>query len=244
MTPIEYLMILFVIILSTIDMWSGAPFCFQQTLLPCFLVSLALGDLKDGIIVAGYLTVAFMGIMQIGAAVPPDMISGSILASALAIEFNLPPEIAVAIGIPCSIVASYPVMAAQSFDTRIVRIVERRIKNRDLKALPLLNAIGLLPWAFARIFIFTILYTTLSLVFSQGLSEIFPYSFVYLSTAGKVLITLSIAILMNILWDERGMVFYLMGFLIAISGIFNYLQICIFAILIITAIHMVCKGGR
>jgi len=204
---------------------------------------LALGDLNDGIIVAGYLTVAFMGIMQIGAAVPPDMISSSILASTLAIEFNLPPEIAVAIGIPCSIVASYPVMAAQNFDTRIVRAVERRIKNRDLKALSLLNAIGLLPWAFARIFIFTILYIALSMVFSQGLLEIFPYSLVYLSTAGRVLTTLSIAILMNILWDKRSIVFYLMGFLVAISGIFNYLQICIFAILIIAAIRIANEGG-
>jgi len=145
LTLVEYLMILFVIFLSTVDMWSGAPFCFQQTLLPCFLVSLALGDLEDGIIIAGYLTIAFMGIMQIGAAVPPDMISGSIVASVLAIEFNLPPEVSVAIGIPCSIVASYPVMAAQNFDTRIVRIVERRIKNRNLKGISLLNTIGLLP---------------------------------------------------------------------------------------------------
>lgn len=62
------------------------------------LVGLAFGQLELGIIMGATLELAFIGAVSIGAYIPPDMISGTILGTALAIEAGAGPETALALG--------------------------------------------------------------------------------------------------------------------------------------------------
>lgn len=68
------------------------------------LVGLAFGQLELGIIMGATLELAFIGAVSIGAYIPPDMISGTILGTALAIEAGAGPETALALGLPISTV--------------------------------------------------------------------------------------------------------------------------------------------
>ena len=54
----------------------------------CTLVGLLLGDLKQGVIIGGTLELIWAGVVQIGAA-PTEVVSGSVLASALVITSGL-----------------------------------------------------------------------------------------------------------------------------------------------------------
>ena len=56
-----------------------------------------MGDLTQGIIIGGALELAFVGAVSIGAYIPPDMISGTILGTAFAIKAGAGAETALAL---------------------------------------------------------------------------------------------------------------------------------------------------
>lgn len=68
------------------------------------LVGLVFGQLELGIVMGATLELAFIGAVSIGAYIPPDMISGTILGTALAIQAGTGPETALALGLPISTV--------------------------------------------------------------------------------------------------------------------------------------------
>src|SRR6201996_8035836 len=69
------------------------------------LVGLVLGDITQGIIIGGTLELIFMGNIKVGAAIPPDVITGGVLGTAFAIISGKGPAIALAIAVPVSILA-------------------------------------------------------------------------------------------------------------------------------------------
>lgn len=69
------------------------------------LVGLALGDVQTGIMIGATLELVFMGVVSIGAATPPDTVTGSVLGTAFAILTNSGPEIALAIALPIAMLS-------------------------------------------------------------------------------------------------------------------------------------------
>src|SRR6195952_390 len=67
------------------------------------LVGLVLGDISQGIIIGATLELIFMGNIKIGAAIPPDVITGGVLGTAFAILSGKGPAIALALAVPISI---------------------------------------------------------------------------------------------------------------------------------------------
>ena len=67
------------------------------------LVGLALGDLEKGLIVGASLELMSLGLVNIGAAAPPDMNMASIIATSFAILSNANAEAALTIAIPISV---------------------------------------------------------------------------------------------------------------------------------------------
>lgn len=64
------------------------------------LVGLVMGDLKTGIIMGATLEMAFIGAVTLGAAVPPDVITGGILGTAFAISTSQGAEVALTLAFP------------------------------------------------------------------------------------------------------------------------------------------------
>src|ERR1700749_4215512 len=69
------------------------------------LVGLVLGDLTQGVIIGATLELIFMGNIKVGAAIPPDLVTGGVLGTAFAILSGKGPAIALALAIPISILA-------------------------------------------------------------------------------------------------------------------------------------------
>lgn len=64
------------------------------------LVGLVMGDLQAGCMIGATLELAFMGAVGVGAALPPEVVSGGILGTAFAIAGNKDAGMAVALGLP------------------------------------------------------------------------------------------------------------------------------------------------
>src|SRR4029077_9016887 len=69
------------------------------------LVGLVLGDPVQGVIIGGTLELIFMGNIKVGAAIPPDVITGGVLGAAFAIQSGKGAAVAHALAIPISILA-------------------------------------------------------------------------------------------------------------------------------------------
>src|SRR6478609_4292515 len=69
------------------------------------LVGLVLGDFTQGIMIGATLELIFMGNIKVGAAIPPDVITGGVLGTAFAIISGKGPAVALALAVPISILA-------------------------------------------------------------------------------------------------------------------------------------------
>ncbi|WP_373738051.1 PTS mannose/fructose/sorbose/N-acetylgalactosamine transporter subunit IIC [Jeotgalibaca porci] len=72
----------------------------SRPLVTCTLTGLVMGDVTAGIIMGATLELAFIGSFSIGASIPPEIISGSVLGTAFAIGANESTAVALTLGIP------------------------------------------------------------------------------------------------------------------------------------------------
>lgn len=77
----------------------------DRPLVMCALTGLVCGNLHEGILIGATLELIFLGNVAIGAAVPPDVVTGSVLATAFSIMSGRGPEAALTIAIPVSMLA-------------------------------------------------------------------------------------------------------------------------------------------
>lgn len=93
------------ILLGLVAMLGNAEYLLGTSLLsrPIImgtLTGLVLGDLETGIMLGATLELAFMGAFSIGASIPPEMISGTVLGTAFAITTGSGAETALTVGLP------------------------------------------------------------------------------------------------------------------------------------------------
>ncbi|MCO6552081.1 MAG: PTS sugar transporter subunit IIC [Gilliamella sp.] len=72
----------------------------SRPLITCTLAGLVMGDITQGIIIGASLELALVGSFSIGASIPPELISGSVLGTAFAIGAGKSAEIALPLCLP------------------------------------------------------------------------------------------------------------------------------------------------
>ena len=98
-------MLLQAILLGLVAMLGNAEYLFGTSLLSRPLVmgtltGIVLGDVQTGVTLGATLELAFMGAFSIGASIPPEMISGTVLGTAFTITTGAGPETALTVGLP------------------------------------------------------------------------------------------------------------------------------------------------
>ena len=108
------------------------------------LVGLVLGDLQSGIIIGASLELVFMGAIQVGAAVPPDVLIGSALGTAFAILSGQGSEIALALALPIAILAQSLKVIIFIVRSWFMDFAMKLAENANIKGMFALNIGGLL----------------------------------------------------------------------------------------------------
>ena len=98
-------MVIQAIMLGLVAMLGNAEYLFGTCLLSRPLImgtftGIVMGDVMLGVKIGAAMELAFMGAFSIGASIPPEMISGTVLGTAFAISTGSGAETALAIGIP------------------------------------------------------------------------------------------------------------------------------------------------
>ena len=189
------------------------------------LVGLVLGDLEQGIIIGATLELIFMGNIKVGAAIPPDVITGGVLGTAFAILSGKGASVALALAVPISILAEMVISGLfifrSGFNKRFAEFAERG----DYAKVQRLHIIsGLLKPLLMGLITFLSLQLGAD-VMKSVLDQIPEFVHEGLRTAGSMLPALGFALLMNVMFNKKVAPYFFLGFVLS-----SYLKLPMIAI--------------
>ena len=118
-------------ILLTIVAWllaleyMNGHFGFSRPLVAATIVGALLGDVKTGIIIGSSLQLIFMGMTGIGAAVPPDAVIGSVIATAFSILANQSVEVSLSLAVPVAVASQALDIFARTATTGLMHVADK-----------------------------------------------------------------------------------------------------------------------
>jgi fructoselysine and glucoselysine-specific PTS system IID component len=189
------------------------------------LVGLVLGDVTQGVIIGATLELIFMGNIKVGAAIPPDVITGGVLGTAFAIISGKGPAIALAIAVPVSILAEMVISGLFVFRAVLNKRFVHYAEDGNYQGIQRLHILsGLLK----PLLMGAIILLTLSLgagTIKSVLDGIPGWVQTGLQVAGNMLPALGFALLLNLMFNKKMAPYFFLGFMLA-----AYLKLPVIAI--------------
>jgi fructoselysine/glucoselysine PTS system EIID component len=189
------------------------------------LVGLVLGDLSQGVIIGAELELIFMGNIKVGAAIPPDVITGGVLSTAFAILSGKGPAVALALAIPISILAEMVISGLFVFRAVFNKQFNRYAEEGSYQKVQRLHVLsGLLKPLLMGLICFLALQLGTG-VMNSFLEGIPGWVNDGLRVAGNLLPALGFALLLNLMFNKKGAPYFFLGFILT-----SYLKLPVIAI--------------
>jgi len=211
---LSYLLITFIIFFGHSEDLLGTTL-LSRPLVLAPLVGWALGDWQQGVVIGASLELIFMGNIKVGAAIPPDVVTGGVLGTAFAILSHKGVGIALALAIPISILAE--MLLSALFVTRSVfnKTFVRYAAEGNWRGMQRLHVLS----GFVKPVLMALVgFLALQLragVMKDFLDKIPTWVNTGLQVAGNLLPALGFALLMNLLFHKRVAPYFFLGFLLA-----------------------------
>ena len=211
------------IILALIAMLANGEYflgssMLSRPLVTCTLAGLAMGDVTQGIIIGATLELAFVGSFSIGASIPPEIISGSVLGTAFTIGAGKSTEVALALGIPiASLVLIVKNLCFLFILPYFVHKADKYASEGNGKGIARMNILG----GFFSINLPIGLIVGFSYLFGseaiKSLLEVIPEFVINgLAIATGLLPAFGFAMLMKIMIKKTNATFFILGFAVAV----------------------------
>jgi len=189
------------------------------------LVGLTLGDPVQGVIIGATLELIFMGNIKIGAAIPPDVITGGVLGTAFAIMSGKGPAIALAIAVPVSILAEMILSGLFVLRSIFNSSFNKFAEEGNYRKIELLHvSSGLLKPLLMGLLTFLALFLGTDIM-KSFLDSIPAWVQSGLQVAGNMLPAVGFALLMNLMFNQKAAAYFFLGFILA-----SYLKLPMIAI--------------
>ena len=221
---LSYLLITLIVLFGHSEDFLGTTL-LSRPLVLAPLVGLVLGDLHQGIIIGATLELIFMGNIKVGAAIPPDTITGGVLGTAFAILSGKGAAIALTLAIPISILAEMLISALFVFRSGFTKQFMAYAEEGNYSKLQRLHILsGLLKPLLMGLITFLSLQLG-SAAMKSLLDSIPAWVNTGLQVAGNMLPALGFALLMNLMFNKRVAPYFFLGFILA-----AYLKLPVIAI--------------
>ena len=198
------------------------------------LAGLVLGDVRQGVILGASLELISMGFVAIGAAGPPNMQFGSIIATAFAILSGASTEAALTIAVPVAVIGE--------FLSVIMRMVIAQFSHVAKKAIHIhlwwsfgFNALVYFIPIFLTVYFGTDLVTNLVAAIPQVITN-------GLTVAGNLLSALGFAMLLSSMLSKKMFPYFLLGFLIVAYSGLSLIGVTMFAAILAFILDKVLYG--
>jgi PTS system mannose-specific IIC component len=206
---------------------------FERPLIVSTLVGVVLGDMQKGLMVGASLELISMGIVNIGAAAPPDMTLGSIIAASFAILSNTNAQTALTIALPIAILGQMIGILLRMILSSFSHMADRAIDEGNFGEARRYHIL----WG-------TILYSLmyfipifLAIYFGTGVVKSFvsiipTWLTDGLTLASKILPAFGFALLMQTMLSKKTIVYLMLGFFITAYANLSVTAVAIFAVIL------------
>ena len=213
-------------VLWFLEKLGGTPMVIRPIVVSPVIGAL-LGDLQTGVMVGATLELVFMGAIQIGAAVPPDVLVGAGLGTAFAIQSGQGADIALALALPIAILAQSLKVIVFIIRSWFMDLAMKLAEAGDIKKLYALNIGCLLLQCFMYFVVGFV-----ALLFGSPAVEAFVNNIPQvilngLSVAGGLLPAVGFALLLLPMMEKRNAIYFVFGFILI-----SYLNLPIMAVTI------------
>ena len=124
----------------------GPHLGFRKPLLACLGVGVILGDMKTAVIIGATLELMWLGVNNIGAYIPPDVITGTVVGSAIGIasgaDIATATATAVAVAVPVAMLSQQINMFALTTNISLVHRADKLAESGNFYALDKLHYLG------------------------------------------------------------------------------------------------------
>lgn len=197
------------------------------------LTGLVLGDIHQGIILGASLELISMGFVSIGAAGPPNMQFGSIIATAFAIISGATTETALTIAIPVAVAGEFLSIIMRMVIAQFSHVADKAIEKGNFRRARNIH----LWWAFifnAFVYfvpIFLTIYFGAEIV--EDVVNAIPSVITNgLTVAGSLLSALGFAMLLSTMLSKKLFPFFLLGFLVVAYSGLDLIAVTLFAVIL------------
>lgn len=233
------------VLLALTAMLANAEYLFGSSMLSrplvtCTLTGLICGDIVQGIIIGATLELAFIGSFSIGAAIPPEIISGSVLGTAFAITTGQSTAVAITLGVPiASLVLIIKNLCFIFILPIFVHKADDYAEKGNSKGIDRMNLLGGLISINIPIGLVVGISYTLGSPYIQGVLDTIPdYIINGLSIATGLLPAFGFALLLKMMVTKKNAIFFALGFALAV-----YLNVPVTGVAIFTAILALILTG-
>lgn len=202
-----------VALVANLDYFTGGSMLARPMVIG-LMVGLVMGDVTSGVAIGAVLELAFIGSFSIGAALPPDMVTGSILGTAFALSMGKGAEVAIPMALPIATLVLVLKNLVHTFVyPMIVSAADKAAKDGNSKKIAF--------FAISGGFIYCILSQMIPVgvgfyfgadIVQNFLNSIPKFVMDGLSIATGILPAYGLALLLKPLLDKKSVIFFLLGF--------------------------------
>lgn len=206
---------------------------FEQPLIGATLVGFVLGDVPTGLAVGAAVELVSMGLVQVGAAVPPDMVLGGIVAAAFACLTGASAETAMTIAIPVAVLGQLLGVVFRSIIAALTHVADHAIEEGKFKTAYRMHiCAGSALYALMYFIpIFAAVYVGTDAV--QAIVNMIPeWLTTGLNVASKVLTAYGLALLLSMMLNKGMTPFLFLGFMLAAYLNLSVIAVAIFGVIL------------
>mgnify|MGYP001294626931 CR=1 FL=1 len=201
------------------DIYGWGQTMISRPLVAGPVIGLILGDVKIGLLIGGSIEMIYLGVLPIGAAVPPDATTATTVATSLAILSGLGQEVAVTLAIPVAMAAQLLQMLIWTINSGLMHKADQYAEEGDLEGTDKLHRLGSF-FFFLQGFIPVFFAVLFGVDAVKAIVESIPdWLTNWFSVAGGMLPALGFAMLFVMMSNKKLLPFFIIGF--GIAAYFN-----------------------
>ena len=211
---------------------TNGQFGFARPLVAGTIVGIVLGDPAMGVTLGAEMQLIFMGVTAIGAAVPPDYLIGTVVASAFAILSGQGVELALSLAVPVAIAGQSVNILGRTVNTVLIHWADKAAAKGDYKKIGTAHYLGaLVTAARTALVVFPAIYFGVDAV--EYMIGVVPAQLLTgLKVAGGILPVVGFAMLLKMLDIKKLLPFFFIGFALSTFGGFSMIGATMVAVCI------------
>lgn len=197
------------------DVYGWGDTMISRPIVVGMLMGLALGDLTTGLVVGATIEFMYLGLLPVGAAVPPDATMATSIAASLAILSGIVPEVAAALAVPVAVASQSMQMLVWTGNAVLLHRADKQAEYANFKAIDRIQYTGSFLF-FLQGFIPAFLAILVGVNAVKFAVESIPQWFMdSLTLAGGILPALGFAMLFNMMSSKKLLPYFIIGFALA-----------------------------